>query len=101
MFSKKTTIIFLYFEPANKQLNLNFRSSIKYENIAVFLKHGKIPFTKHIAASDMVTRGSDISDKEVTSKEFAVDRRNGLRDVSKMKKKIQIAFDKKTAMRAI
>ena len=49
----------------------------------------------------MVTRGSDIFDKEVTSKEFDVDRRTVLRDVSKMKKKIQIAFDKKTAMWAI
>ena len=35
------------------------------------------------------------------AEEFAVDRRIILRDISKMKKKIQIAFDKKTAMWSI
>lgn len=32
------------------------------------------------------------------AEEFAVDRRTILRDVSKMKSKIKIAFDKKTSM---
>lgn len=50
-------------------------------------------------------RGMILQNHRITvdqiAEEFAVDRRTILRDVSKMKKKIQIAFDKKTAMWSI
>ena len=46
---------------------------------------------------EMILQNRRISVDQL-AEEFAVDRRTILRDVSKMKKKIQIAFDKKTAM---
>ena len=46
---------------------------------------------------EMILQNRRISVDQI-AEEFAVDRRTILRDVSKMKSKIKIAFDKKTSM---